>query len=236
MGNWGKKWTSFSSPYDIVECAAAASPVAADTEVCLAVRAEDGEISIFSHPFSTLVLCFQFPLGCMIISSIFCYLTVTIPSFSFSFTFLVFLFTINSLSFMPSTSLFFNYKPMGPGVLKLLSCPLWLLQSLGTCPYSIEGTNGHHMLWEAETHKHRNLQLHDTDFKSQLITTSACLPQISDPSVSCDNLGFDQLTLLKSLVESKTVAQEEKTPMLPTLTSEPTRKHWSFRRYLGYYK
>lgn len=114
MGNWGKKWTSFSSPYDIVECAAAASPVAADTAACLAVRAEDGEVSIFSHPFSTLVLCFQFPLGCMIISSIFCYLTVTIPSFSFSFTFLVFLFTINSLSFMPSPSLFFNYKPMGP--------------------------------------------------------------------------------------------------------------------------
>lgn len=74
-------------------CVTAAFPATADTAVLFAVTAEDGRISIFPHPFSTLVLCLQFPLCCMIISSTPLCLTITIPSFSLSFPFLLFLFT-----------------------------------------------------------------------------------------------------------------------------------------------
>lgn len=67
--------------------------VIVDTMVFLAVTAEDGGIARFPCPFSTLVLCLQFPLSCMIISSTSLCVTATIPSLSLSFPFLLFLVT-----------------------------------------------------------------------------------------------------------------------------------------------
>lgn len=195
--------------------------------------AEDGGISIFSHPFSTLVLCLQFPLCCTIISSTPCGLTVTIPSFYFYIPFLVFCFASSFPSFMHSPSPFFIINPWALGC----SSSSYALRGFSRLLAHVHATfRGQMVTTHCGKPRHVNIGI---NFMTLILRVSWEQPLLTFPKSQIQvsavmNLGFDQLTLLKRLAESKIVAQEKKTPTLPTLTSKLTRKHWSFRRRLSY--